>query len=214
MANLILIGPPGAGKGTQAVRLAEALGIPHISTGDMLRQAVAEGTPLGRQAKAFMEGGKLVPDEVVIGVTLDRVAKPDCGPGFILDGFPRTIPQAEALGAALAGRGKRIDRVLLIDVPEEEVVRRISGRRSCKKCGAPYHVTYQPPRREGVCDACGGELYGRADDQPSSVKVRLAAYRAQTEPLVGFYEQAGALRRVNGIGAPPEIFRLLRAAVD
>jgi adenylate kinase len=214
MANFVLLGPPGAGKGTQAVRLAEALAIPHISTGDMLRAAVAEGTELGKKAQGFMEKGELVPDEVIIGVTLERVGKDDCQKGFILDGFPRTVPQAEALDAAFEKEGRAIDAVLLIDVSSDEVVRRISGRRSCKGCGAVFHVDFKPPQKEGVCDSCQGELYQRKDDNPESVKVRLEAYRNQTEPLVAFYREQGVLRQVGGEGPPDAVFERLRGAAE
>ena len=191
--KLILLGAPGAGKGTQAAVLSERLGIPTISTGNILRAAVKNGTPVGLQAKSYMDAGKLVPDSVIIGIVADRLKQPDCARGFILDGVPRTIAQAEALEAA----GVRFDCVLDIEVSDEEIVSRMSGRRACTDCGATYHVTAAPPRAEGVCDACGGRLVQRDDDKPETVLDRLSVYHAQTEPLKEFYAQRGILKRVD-----------------
>lgn len=171
--NIIMLGPPGAGKGTQAKMLVEKFGIPQISTGDMLRAAVAEGTELGKKAKEYMDKGQLVPDEVVIGIVEERLKKSDCEKGFILDGFPRTVPQAEALDKILEKMGKKIDYVINIVVPDVEILKRLTGRRTCKQCGAMYHVIYNPPKQEGVCDKCGGELYQRDDDKEETIKNRL-----------------------------------------
>ena len=191
--KLIMLGAPGAGKGTQAAVLSERLGIPTISTANILRAAVKNGTPVGLQAKSYMDAGKLVPDEVIIGIVAERLTEADCAKGFILDGVPRTIAQAEALEAA----GVRFDCVLDIEVSDEEIVSRMSGRRACTDCGATYHVTAAPPRAEGVCDACGGRLVQRDDDKPETVLDRLSVYHAQTEPLKEFYAQRGILKRVD-----------------
>lgn len=192
--NLILLGAPGAGKGTQAEKICEKLSIPAISTGNMLREAMANGTEMGLKAKSFIDAGKLVPDEVVIGIINERLKADDCKNGFILDGFPRTIPQAEALD----NMGVRIDRVIDIEVPDEKIAARLSGRRVCLKCGATYHTEYKKPKQEGVCDACGEKLVQRKDDMPETVLDRLKTYHEQTEPLKGFYEKKGILRVVEG----------------
>jgi len=204
--NLIMLGAPGAGKGTQAKLLIEKYSIPQISTGDMLRAAVAAGTDLGKKAKEYMEKGQLVPDEVVIGLIEERLKESDCDKGFILDGFPRTVAQAEALEKVLEKLGKKIDHVISIEVPEEELLKRLTGRRTCKKCGAMYHVVFNPPKQEGVCDKCGGELYQRADDNEETVKSRLNVYNSQTKPLIDFYAQRGLLRNINGTGDIQGIF--------
>ena len=182
--NLILLGGPGAGKGTQAKLIVEEYKIPQISTGDMLREAVKQGTELGKKAKEYMDKGELVPDEIVIGIVRDRLKQPDCEKGFILDGFPRTIAQAEALDKMLDEIGKKIDAVINIYVPEEEIVKRIVNRRTCKKCGAIYHLIYSPPKESNKCDKCGGELYQRDDDKEETVRERLRVYKQQTEPLI------------------------------
>ena len=192
--NLILLGAPGAGKGTQAEKICEKLSIPAISTGNMLREAMANGTEMGLKAKSFIDAGKLVPDEVVIGIINERLKQDDCRNGFILDGFPRTIPQAEALDEM----GVRIDRVLDIEVPDEKIAARLSGRRVCLKCGATYHTEFKKPKTDGVCDACGEPLVQRKDDMPETVLDRLNTYHEQTEPLKGFYEKKGILRVVEG----------------
>lgn len=192
--NLILLGAPGAGKGTQAEKICEKLSIPAISTGNMLREAMANGTEMGLKAKSFIDAGKLVPDEVVIGIINERLKQDDCKNGFILDGFPRTIPQAEALDEM----GVRIDKVLDIEVPDEKIAARLSGRRVCLKCGATYHTEFKKPKQDGVCDACGEPLVQRKDDMPETVLDRLNTYHEQTEPLKGFYEKKGILRVVEG----------------
>ena len=190
--KLILLGAPGAGKGTQAEILSAKLSIPTISTGNILRAAIKDGTPIGLEAKSYMDAGKLVPDSVIIGVVAQRLAQPDCAGGFILDGVPRTIGQAEALDA----EGVTFDRVVSIEISDQEIEERMGGRRVCQSCGAPYHVKARPPKTEGVCDACGGTLVQRADDKSETVRERLAVYHAETEPLKGFYEQKGLLTQV------------------
>jgi len=204
--NLGFLGPPGAGKGTQAKRLLDEFGIPQISTGDILRDAVRRGTELGKKAGPLMAAGKLVPDDVVVGLAIDRLRQSDCGRGFVLDGFPRTIPQAEALDAALRSAGKKLDGVISLQVPEETLVERISGRRCCPKDGSAYHVYQKPPRRTGQCDLCGSELLQREDDKPDKVRERLAVYAAQTAPLEAYYARQGLLRRVSGVGSPEGIY--------
>ena len=192
--KLILLGAPGAGKGTQAEVICKALNIPAISTGNIIREALAQGTEMGLKAKSFMDAGQLVPDDVVIGIIKERLAKDDCANGFILDGFPRTIPQAEALDAM----GVIIDKVIDIEVPDEKIAARMSGRRVCKDCGSSYHLEYKAPKAEGVCDACDGELIQRKDDAPETVLDRLAVYHKQTEPLKDSYSKKGILRIVEG----------------
>ena len=192
--KLILLGAPGAGKGTQAEVICKALNIPAISTGNIIREALAQGTEMGLKAKSFMDAGQLVPDDVVIGIIKERLAKDDCANGFILDGFPRTIPQAEALDAM----GVIIDKVIDIEVPDEKIAARMSGRRVCKDCGSSYHLEYKAPKAEGVCDACEGELIQRKDDAPETVLDRLAVYHKQTEPLKDYYSKKGILRIVEG----------------
>ena len=192
--NLILLGAPGAGKGTQAELLVEKLSIPAISTGNMLREAIANGTELGKKAKEYMDGGNLVPDELILGIVADRVAQPDCQKGFILDGVPRTLAQAEALEA----KGVKIDHVVSIEVDDSEIEGRMTGRRVCGKCGASYHIEANPPKKDGICDSCGGELVIRKDDAPETVRKRLQVYHASTEVLKEFYEKLGRLRLVNG----------------
>ncbi len=204
--NLILLGPPGSGKGTQAKLIVEKYGIPQISTGDMLREAVAKGTELGKIAKKYMDAGQLVPDEVVIGIVKERLQEPDCEKGFILDGFPRTIPQAEALDKILEELGKKIDAVINIQVPEEEVVKRIVNRRTCRKCGAVYHLIYNPPKEDNKCDKCGGELYQRDDDKEETVRQRYKVYKEQTEPLVEYYAKKGVLYNIDGTKSIEEVF--------
>ena len=207
--KLILLGAPGAGKGTQAEILSRKLAIPAISTGNILRAAIKNGTEIGKMAQKFIDGGKLVPDDVIIGIVRERLADPECANGFILDGFPRTIPQAEALENA----GIDIDAAVSIEVSDETIVERMSGRRVCRECGATYHVVTMPPRKEGVCDLCGGELIIRADDTPETVKARLAVYHRETEPLTAFYAERGKLRLVNNAstieGTTEEIFKAL-----
>jgi adenylate kinase len=210
--RIILLGPPGAGKGTQAKLLIERLQVPQISTGDMLRAAVKDGTPLGKQAKAFMDRGALVPDDVIIGLVRERLQSPDCARGYILDGFPRTVAQAEALEKTLADLRLSLDHVLCLDVPSEDLVVRIAGRRTCRQCGAMSHVRFSPTARDGVCDVCGGDTYQRDDDREETVRRRLTVYADQTAPLARFYEGRGLLRRVAGTGEIGEIFaRMVRS---
>ena len=192
--NLILLGAPGAGKGTQAELLIEKLGIPGISTGNMLREAIKNGTELGMKVKSYMDGGLLVPDELIMGIVAERVAKPDCANGFILDGVPRTLAQAEALDAA----GVRIDHVVSIEIDDSVIEGRMTGRRVCSACGGSFHVVANPPKTEGVCDLCGGELVIRKDDAPETVRKRLEVYHAQTEVLMGYYEKQGKIRHIEG----------------
>lgn len=196
--HILLMGPPGAGKGTQAAELVKEFAIPHISTGDMFRAAIKEGTALGREAKGYMDQGKLVPDSVTIGIVRERLAKDDCKKGFILDGFPRTVEQADALDGILKDLGLSLTRVLNINVPAADLIERATGRRICKKCGATYHVKFNPPKKEGVCDACGGELFQRADDTAETMKNRLSVYEASTKPLIDYYEKAGVYTEVDG----------------
>jgi adenylate kinase len=211
--NLILVGPPGAGKGTQAERITEDFNLPYIATGNILRAAVAEGTELGLKAKSFMDAGGLVPDDVIIGVILDRLQSEDAAEGFLLDGFPRTVPQAEALGTDLSGLGRELSAVLLIDVSDDEVIRRLSGRRVSAKTGRVYHVEFDPPKNEGVCDVDGSRLIQRDDDKPETIKNRLAVYHEQTEPLVDFYSNLGLLRRFDGSRPPAEVHDHIRAQI-
>ncbi len=192
--NLILLGAPGAGKGTQAEVICDHLQIPAISTGNILREAIANGTEIGLKAKSYMDNGELVPDEVVIAILKDRISKDDCQNGFILDGFPRTVPQAEALDAM----GVRIDKVIDIEVADEKIMQRLSGRRVCEKCGASYHIDYKPTEQEGICNKCGGNTVQRKDDHPDTIKARLGVYHDQTEPLKGYYEKTGKLTIVEG----------------
>lgn len=208
--KLILLGAPGAGKGTQAEGICEKLGIPAISTGNIIREALKNGTEMGLRAKSYMESGALVPDEVVIGIIKERLQKDDCKNGFILDGFPRTVPQA----AALDEMGVEIDRVIDIEVADEAIERRLSGRRVCESCGASYHVDYKPPKAEGVCDKCGGKLIIRKDDQPETVRDRLATYHEQTEPLKDFYSKKGKLRIVEGQEEVADTTKLTLAALE
>jgi len=211
--RVAFLGPPGAGKGTQARELAREWGVPQIATGDMLREAVAAKTPLGLEAKRYMDQGALVPDEVVVGATAERLAAPDAARGFILDGFPRTIAQAEALARLLKDAGHALDVVLYFDVSEPELLRRLTGRRVCRACGHTYHLTSSPPKRAGVCDACGGELYQRVDDREATVRTRLEVYRKQTAPLLDYYRERNVLTTVSGEGSIEEIRDAIRAAV-
>lgn len=205
--KIVMLGAPGAGKGTQAAMICEKYQIPHISTGDIFRSNIKNGTELGKKAKEYMDQGKLVPDELTIQLLLDRVAKEDCAAGYVLDGFPRTIPQAEVLTEALARTGEKVDYAVNVDVPDANIVHRMSGRRSCPKCGASYHTEYIPPKAEGICDACGSNLIQRDDDKAETVQNRLAVYHDQTQPLIDYYEKAGVLRTVDGTKDKDEVFR-------
>ena len=199
MLNIILMGPPGAGKGTQAKKIVDGFHLPHISTGDMFREAIAQGTPLGLQAKAIIEAGNLVPDEITIGLVKERLSKDDCANGYLLDGFPRTIPQAEALKVLGPEIGRAVNLVLDITVPDEELITRITGRRVCPKCGASFHVTNMKPQKEGICDRCGAELIQRKDDNADSFSVRLENYYTSTQPLVDFYKKEGLYHHFDGM---------------
>lgn len=213
MSRVVFLGAPGAGKGTQARRLAAGSGVPQIATGDMLREAVAEGTPLGREAKRYMDQGALVPDEVVIGLVDERLSRPDAGPGYVLDGFPRTVAQAEALDALLRRRGQDLDRVVFFEVSREELLRRLTGRRICRGCGTAFHLVSAPPKTEGRCDQCGGELYQREDDAESTVARRLDVYQTQTAPLLDYYGKRGLLVRVAGEGPVDHVAAAIQRAV-
>lgn len=204
--KIIMLGAPGAGKGTQAKMIADKYGIPHVSTGDIFRANIKEGTQLGKEAKTYMDKGLLVPDELTVKILLDRVAKEDCKNGYVLDGFPRTIPQAEVLDKALAELGDAIDYAIDVDVPDENIIRRMSGRRACLACGATYHIEHIPPKQEGICDRCGKELVLRDDDKPETVKKRLDVYHEQTQPLIDFYTKKGVLKTVDGTVDMKDVF--------
>lgn len=208
--NIIFLGAPGAGKGTQAEKVADALSIPTVSTGNIIREALSNGTEMGIKAKTYIEAGKLVPDDVVIGIIQERLAKDDCKAGFILDGFPRTIPQAEAL----EDMGVKIDKVVDIEVPDDAIKERMSGRRVCPKCGSTYHLVTKKPQKEGICDRCGAELVQRKDDAPETVADRLSVYHEQTEPLKDFYNKRGTLAVVDGVGSVSEIAERVKTALE
>ena len=205
--KIIMLGAPGAGKGTQAKKIAEKYQIPHISTGDIFRANIKGGTELGMKAKTFMDQGMLVPDEITIGMLMDRIGQEDCINGYVLDGFPRTIPQAESLTKALAERGEKVDYAINVDVPDENIINRMSGRRACLGCGATYHITFNPPVKEGICDTCGQELVLRDDDKPETVKKRLDVYHQQTQPLIDYYKNAEALAEVDGTQPMDAVFQ-------
>jgi adenylate kinase len=211
--NLILFGPPGAGKGTQAERLQDELRVPLVSTGEMLRSGAKEGTELGLQAQGYMDRGELVPDKLIVAMVAARLAHEDARDGFVLDGFPRTIAQAKALERQLGGLGRRVTAAILIDVPDEEVVRRISGRRVCVEAEHNYHVDFDPPRQEGICDQDGSRLVQREDDKPDVVRKRLAVYHEQTEPLIAHYDRHGLMRRIDGTRRPAEVHDHIRAVI-
>ncbi|MER5744668.1 adenylate kinase [Streptomyces sp. NPDC059913] len=204
--RIVLVGPPGAGKGTQAAYLAKNLSIPQISTGDLFRANISQGTDLGKQARAYMDAGQLVPDEVTIGMAKDRMSQPDAENGFLLDGFPRNVGQAEALDAMLKDEGTRLDAVLDLEVPEDEVVKRIAGRRICRNDGSHvFHVTYNPPKAEGVCDVCGGDLYQRDDDSEETVRTRLEVYHTQTEPIIDYYRAQNLVVTISALGKVTDV---------
>lgn len=207
--KIIMLGAPGAGKGTQAKKIAAKYNIPHISTGDIFRANIKNGTELGKKAKTYMDQGLLVPDDLVVDLVVDRVGQDDCERGYVLDGFPRTIPQAEALTKALADMGQKVDYAIDVDVPDENIVRRMSGRRACVGCGATYHVVYAPTKKEGICDTCGGELILRDDDKPETVQKRLNVYHEQTQPLIDYYEKAGILKNVDGTVDMKDVFQAI-----
>ena len=205
--NIVFLGPPGAGKGTHAQRLMKELGIPQISTGDMFRRAIREQTPTGLDAKRYIDKGELVPDEVVVAMVKERLAEPDCQHGYILDGFPRTIPQAEKLTEALKAENSALDYAIDVDVPDENIINRMSGRRACLKCGMTYHISYAAPKQDGVCDKCGADLVLREDDKPETVKKRLDVYHTQTKPLIDYYRNENILRSVDGTQDMEDVFR-------
>lgn len=204
--KIIMLGAPGAGKGTQAKKIASKYSIPHISTGDIFRANIKNGTELGKKAKTYMDQGLLVPDELVVDLVVDRVAADDCANGYVLDGFPRTIPQAEALDTALAKLGESMDYAINVEVPDENIVKRMSGRRACVACGATYHIEHIPPKTEGICDTCGKELILRDDDKPETVLKRLNVYHEQTQPLIDYYTGKGILKEVDGTKDMSEVF--------
>ena len=204
--KIIMLGAPGAGKGTQAKKIAEKYQIPHVSTGDIFRSNIKEGTQLGRKAKEYMDQGALVPDELTIGMLMDRIQQEDCQNGYVLDGFPRTIPQAESLQKAITEMGQKIDFAINVDVPDENIINRMSGRRACISCGATYHIVYNPSKVAGICDVCGSELVLRDDDKPETVKKRLAVYHDQTRPLIDYYKEAGVLVNVDGTQELNKVF--------
>ncbi len=205
--KIIMLGAPGAGKGTQAKKIAAKYNIPHISTGDIFRANIKNGTELGKKAKTYMDQGLLVPDELVVDLVVDRVNQEDCKDGYVLDGFPRTIPQAEALDKALGEMGQKMDYAIDVNVPDENIVRRMSGRRACVGCGATYHLVYAPTKEEGICDVCGKELILRDDDKPETVQKRLNVYHEQTQPLIDYYTKAGILREVDGTMDIEDVFK-------
>jgi len=211
--NIILIGPPGAGKGTQAKRMVDKLEVPQISTGDMFRAAVKDGSPMGKKAKEYMDKGALVPDDVVIGVVKERFEKPDIKKGFILDGFPRTLDQAKALDKLLSDMGNGLDHVVVIEVPDESLVGRLTGRRTCRGCGYMHHVQFDPPKKEGVCDKCGGELYLRDDDKEATIRDRLSTYHAQTSPLIDYYSTKGIVRKIDGTRSMEDVNKEIFKAI-
>lgn len=211
---MVLLGPPGCGKGTQAKILIETYGIPQIATGDILREALSQKTPLGLEAQTYMDKGLLVPDHLVIKIIEGRLQKGDCAGGFILDGFPRTLGQAEALETTLAAMNQQIEHVLSIEVEEGELIRRLTGRRICRKCGESYHLIFNPPRQEGQCDSCRGELYQRDDDKEETIKKRLNVYQAQTAPLISFYQKKGTVRSISGTGSIDAIKQKIERALS
>ena len=212
--KIIMLGAPGAGKGTQAKMIAAKYSIPHISTGDIFRANIKEGTELGKKAKEYMDNGQLVPDELTVKILLDRVAKDDCKNGYVLDGFPRTIPQAEVLDTEVEKLGEKIDYAIDVEVPDENIIKRMGGRRACVKCGATYHIEHVPPKKEGICDTCGAELILRDDDKPETVKERLNVYHKQTQPLIDFYNKKGIMKSVCGTKDVDDVFADIVAILE
>ncbi len=209
--KIVMLGAPGAGKGTQAKMIAAAYGIPHISTGDIFRANIKNGTELGQKAKAYIDQGLLVPDELTLALIMDRFQEPDCGNGYVLDGFPRTIAQAEALTASLREKGEALDFAIDVEVPDESIVDRMSGRRACLACGGTYHIVYNPTKKEGICDACGGALSIRPDDMPETVQKRMNVYHEQTQPLIDYYKKEGILKSVDGTQEVGKVFEAVQA---
>ena len=212
--NLILVGPPGAGKGTQAKKIAAKYSIPHISTGDMFREASESGSALGKELQSYMSAGKLVPDELVIKLVMERLTRKDTEKGFLLDGFPRTIPQAEALDKALAAAGKKIEKVVAMIVEDEEIVKRLASRRVCVACGATYNTVTQLPKKDSICDTCGGKVIQRADDNEVTIRKRLSVYKDQTSPIIAYYSRSGIVRKVQGSGAVDAIFKAICDSIE
>ena len=212
--KIIMLGAPGAGKGTQAKKVAKKYNIPHISTGDIFRANIKEGTELGKRAKEYMDKGELVPDDITIGMLLDRIHKADCKDGFVLDGFPRTIPQAKSLSEALSKLNEKIDYAINIDVPDDSIITRMSGRRACLSCGSTYHIKYSAPKKENICDNCGSELVIRDDDKPETVKKRLDVYHKQTQPLIDYYDNENILANVDGTKDMEEVFLDIIAVLE
>lgn len=211
--KIVMLGAPGAGKGTQAKKIAESFGVPHISTGDIFRANIKNNTELGQKAKVYMDKGELVPDELVVDLIMDRFSEPDCADGYVLDGYPRTIPQAEALDNALKANNDSLDYAVNVDVPDEDIISRMSGRRACLKCGATYHISFNPPVKEGICDKCGEALVQREDDKEETVKNRLGVYHEQTEPLEKYYAEAGLLHNVDGTKNMDEVFDSIKIII-
>lgn len=209
--KIVMLGAPGAGKGTQAALICEKYGIPRISTGDIFRANIKNGTELGKEAKQYIDAGELVPDSLTIRLLLDRVSNDDCKNGYVLDGFPRTIPQADVLTEALAKNGDKVDYAINVDVPDDHIVERMDGRRSCPKCGASYHIKFIRPKKDGICDVCGSELVQREDDKPATVRERLKVYHDQTQPLIRYYEKAGVLNTVDGTKDRDDVFKDIMA---
>ncbi|MFP4528945.1 MAG: adenylate kinase [Candidatus Kapaibacterium sp.] len=212
--KMIFLGPPGAGKGTQCANIIEDFGVTQLSTGDILRANRKQGTELGKQAESYMAEGKLVPDEIIINMIKEELAKPDLAEGYILDGFPRTVPQAEALDTLLSGMGQKLDTVLVLEVPNEELIGRLTARRTCKDCGKSYHLKFNPPSKEGICDSCGGELFQRPDDQEAPIRKRLEVYADQTLPLIDYYEKKGLARHIAGVGSLGDVYARIKTELD
>ena len=212
--KIVMLGAPGAGKGTQAKMISEKYNVPHISTGDIFRANIKENTPLGQKAKEYMDKGLLVPDELVVDLVVDRLAQDDAKNGYVLDGFPRTIPQAEALTEALDKIGEKLDYAIDVEVPDDNIINRMSGRRTCVACGGTYHIKFNPTKKEGICDACGGELILRDDDKPETVKKRLTVYHDQTQPLIDYYKKAGILKSVDGTQDLNKVFEDIEAVLE